>query len=545
MLPGKRRASTSLVHTLERWYSLALGLVEGVADDPAVAQLDLAVGLLLEGQGVLHPVDIVTLRVVLTGVGTTGLLAVGGRGGGLGTVELCQYTLRIFESNLGGHHLRAGQKVPQLHGLDKVGVPDHAAVLDTDVLEHAIDLGDLANTRVQALLRPEHADLGLHGLLHGETDLGGALGAVRRPDLVEHLDGLGTGIGADGCVLGARGEVVADGVGDGTAENDQVEKGVGSETVGTVHGHASSLAAGKQTRNDLVVTALVDRENLTSVPRGNTTHVVVNSGQDGDGLLGNVDTGEDAGSLRDTGQTLVQDLRRQVAELQVDVVLVRADTTALADLHGHGTRDDVAGGKILGGRSVTLHETLTLRVQEVTTLTTGTLGDQAAGAVDTSGVELDELEILVGQASTGDHGRAISGTCVCRSAAEVCSTVSTSSQNRVLGQETVQSAIFLVVGQDTTALTILHDQIDDEVLDEVVGVVSQGLAVEGVQQSVTSSVSSSTASVGLATLAELLRLTTESSLVTVKSQRWCSECSSCTRQKAYIFPSSVRENGQP
>jgi hypothetical protein len=56
--------------------------------------------------------------------------------------------------------------------------------------------------------------------------------------------------------------------------------------------------------------------------------------QDRDGLLGNVDTCENGGSLRDTRETLVKNLRWQVAELEVNVVLVRADTTAFADLKG-------------------------------------------------------------------------------------------------------------------------------------------------------------------------------------------------------------------
>lgn len=63
--------SPNLVHTLEWWHSLALGLVEGVRDDGAVAELNLAMGLLLEGKSVLHPVVVVTVGVVLTGVSTT------------------------------------------------------------------------------------------------------------------------------------------------------------------------------------------------------------------------------------------------------------------------------------------------------------------------------------------------------------------------------------------------------------------------------------------------------------------------------------------
>lgn len=54
-----------------------------MGDDGAVAELDLAVGLLLEGESVLHPVVVVTVGVVLTGVSTTRLLAVGSRHGSL------------------------------------------------------------------------------------------------------------------------------------------------------------------------------------------------------------------------------------------------------------------------------------------------------------------------------------------------------------------------------------------------------------------------------------------------------------------------------
>lgn len=205
-----------------------------------------------------------------------------------------------------------------------------------------------------------------------------------------------------------------------------------------------------------------------------------------------------------------------MAELEEDVVLVGADTAAVTDLHGHGSGDDVTRGKILGGRSVTLHEAFTLRVEKVTTLTTSTLGDQAASAVDTGRVELDKLEILVGETSTGNHGHTVTSASVSRRAAEVGTSVATGGEDGVVGEESVESAVLLVVGEDTTALAVLHNQVKGEVLDEVVGVVAQRLAVQGVQKGVAGSVGGGAASVGLATLAILLRLTTESSLVAVR-----------------------------
>lgn len=74
-----------LVGTLEGRHGLALALVQGVGLDGAVVQVDLAVGVLLPRKSVLHPVLVITLGEVLTGVSTTRLLAVGGGDSGLGT----------------------------------------------------------------------------------------------------------------------------------------------------------------------------------------------------------------------------------------------------------------------------------------------------------------------------------------------------------------------------------------------------------------------------------------------------------------------------
>ena len=98
----------------------------------------------------------------------------------------------------------------------------------------------------------------------------------------------------------------------------------------------------------------------------------MDSGQDRDGLLGDIDTREDSCGLGDTGETFVQNLRRQVAELEVDVILLGTDTTTFTDLNCHRTGHDVTGGKILRGRRITLHEPLTLRVEEVSSLTART-----------------------------------------------------------------------------------------------------------------------------------------------------------------------------
>jgi len=98
-------------------------------------------------------------------------------------------------------------------------------------------------------------------------------------------------------------------------------------------------------------------------------------------------------------------------------------------------------------------------------------------------------------------------------AAEVGTAIAASGQDGVVGEESVESAVLLVVGEDTSALTVLHDQVQGKVFDEVIGVVSERLAVERVKKSVAGSIGGGTASVGLTTLAVLLGLTTESTLV--------------------------------
>ena len=65
-----------------------------------------------------------------------------------------------------------------------------------------------------------------------------------------------------------------------------------------------------------------------------------------------------------------------------------------ADLDGHGARDDVARGEVLGVGRIALHEALALGIGEVAALAAHALGDQHAGAEDAGRVELDELHVL-------------------------------------------------------------------------------------------------------------------------------------------------------
>jgi len=179
------------------------------------------------------------------------------------------------------------------------------------------------------------------------------------------------------------------------------------------------------------------------------------------------------------------------------VIFIGAATSTFDNLHSHGSGDDVSGGKILSGRSVSFHESLTEGVSEDTTFTSATFGHEATSTVDTSGMELDEFEILKGETSSSDHSTTITSTSMGGCAREVCSTVTTSGQNSLLSSHSVESTISKIVGHDTSAFTIVHDQIKSEVFNEEGTVVTERSTEKSVKHGVTSTIGSSAASVGL------------------------------------------------
>ena len=88
-------------------------------------------------------------------------------------------------------------------------------------------------------------------------------------------------------------------------------------------------------------------------------------------------------------------------------------------------------------------------------------------------MELHELQILKWKPSTAYHGIAVTGAGVGRSAGKVSATVASSGQDRVLRAETMDRAILEANGDHATAFAIFHEQIEREVFDEIVAVISK------------------------------------------------------------------------
>ncbi len=95
-------------------------------------------------------------------------------------------------------------------------------------------------------------------------------------------------------------------------------------------------------------------------------------------------------------------------------------------------------------------------------------------------MKLNKLHVLEGETSTSNHSISISGTRMSGGTRKIRTSIPTRRQNSLMGAEPVQSAVFQTQRQDTATFTVLHDQVESEVFDKVVGVVAKGLAVEGV-----------------------------------------------------------------
>ena len=73
----------------------------------------------------------------------------------------------------------------------------------------------------------------------------------------------------------------------------------------------------------------------------NSAHIVVHGWCHGQRLACQIDAGENLSAFGNTGQTLRQNLGIDMVEMQVDMVLMRADTAAFTHFKCHRTADNV------------------------------------------------------------------------------------------------------------------------------------------------------------------------------------------------------------
>ena len=142
---------------------------------------------------------------------------------------------------------------------------------------------------------------------------------------------------------------------------------------------------------------------------GDAAHAVVRSRLDGCRVVNNVHAQEVHGDFANLGQPGQDFLAAQVTQVEQDALAIVANAAPFVDLGLLGTADKIARCQFhLIGR-VTLHEALTLVVDQVATFTTTGLAHQNPVAIDAGGVELHKLHIHQRHASVVGNGDAVAG----------------------------------------------------------------------------------------------------------------------------------------
>ena len=196
------------------------------------------------------------------------------------------------------------------------------------------------------------------------------------------------------------------------------------------------------------------------------------------------------------------------------MVAIRTTAVTSQDFLDHRARNDVTTSQVLRVRSITLHETLAVLVDQVATFTTATFGYQHAGTGDAGRVELPHLDVLNWYACTQRHAHTVAGVDQRVGGRCIDATSTTSCKNSGLRTDVNSFAGLDADGDNTNDRTILVlHQIDRVPFIEEYGVVLQIALIEGMQQRMTSTVGSSAGTSSLTTLTEVLGLTTERTLV--------------------------------
>ncbi len=189
-------------------------------------------------------------------------------------------------------------------------------------------------------------------------------------------------------------------------------------------------------------------------------------------------------------------------------------------------------GQVLRVRRITLHEALAVGVDQVTAFAAATFGDQYTGAGDAGRVELPHLDVLHRHAGTQGHAHAVTGVDQRVGGGGVDTAGTASGQDHGLGTDVDGLAGLDADGDDADhrAVLVLH-QVDRVPLVEERGAILQVGLVQGVQQRVAGTVGGGAGTGGLATLAEVLGLAAERTLVDAYRFRYGRTAGPCARAR--------------
>ena len=110
----------------------------------------------------------------------------------------------------------------------------------------------------------EDSSMILHGFLHPQPHSSGGRGSVGEPQVVYVGNAGLSSIGTEVKDLFSGLAFLCNCLSAGSAENHQIQKGIGSQSVGSVNGSASSFTSSVQSRHDLILAIFVS-DDLTPV----------------------------------------------------------------------------------------------------------------------------------------------------------------------------------------------------------------------------------------------------------------------------------------
>jgi hypothetical protein len=147
----------------------------------------------------------------------------------------------------------------------------------------------------------------------------------------------------------------------------------------------------------------------------------------------------------------------------------------------NGARNHIAAGQVFDLGGVLLHEALATAIEQNAALAAHALGDEEAGGVEASGVELVKLHIFQRDAAPVANGGTIAGEAVGVAGYFPAFAPTTGSKHDSLAMKNVDLAIGNANGHHANGFTIFHQQIDDVVFIEKVDVVLDTLLVQRLQ----------------------------------------------------------------
>ena len=100
------------------------------------------------------------------------------------------------------------------------------------------------------------------------------------------------------------------------------------------------------------------------------------------------------GDLANSGKSIHDLLSSQMSEIEMDIFSFK--TPALIDLGLNASGDNVPGTKFHELWGIAFHKTFPLRIEEISSFSSGCLRDQDICSIKAGGMELDKFHILEG-----------------------------------------------------------------------------------------------------------------------------------------------------